>query len=202
MNNYKQRKQKYLLVLPVLFMFFGMVNLYRSKEGDGLVLVYWCASFIVTLWLSFPFYILKGVVDRSGVKGDAFSQVIKVKVLASCVLVCSIFTISLGLNEVYALFLTIFGMLASMAIFSTVARRRGQDFKGLLYASAPETYSKKVVKFFVGEIDWELNEVSSADNINPATGLPMMGAGYDSHGNAYGTSSSSSLSDSDSDYNR
>lgn len=201
MNNYKKRKQKYLLALPFIFVFIEMINLYRWRGADSLMIILWCVSFLITLWFSLPFYMLKEIIDKSGIEGGTLSKVIKVKVLFSFVLVCVIFTISFGLNDIYALFLSIAGMFVSMVIFSVVARRSAQGFEGLLYANAPETYSKKVVRFFVGEIDGKRNEVSGDDNINPATGLPMMGAGYDSHGNAFGTSGSYSLSDKESDYN-
>ncbi|TDN51483.1 hypothetical protein [Scandinavium goeteborgense] len=188
MNNFRKRKQRYLMGLPAMFLLLWLVSVFRWNDESDLFIFISLVSLFGVSFLSVSFYMINKIIDDSKIIDVELYRIIKHKVITSLTVLGGLSLIGCALNDAYALFLTVFSIVLSMNVFALVCRRGSQQFKSSLYSKAPRAYSKKIVDFFVGEIEWGGGIGSKVGDINPATGLPITDAGYDSHGNASASS--------------
>lgn len=193
MNNYKKRKQRYLLALPVIFFCLWLVNIYQWRNNSDLFVIVSIVSFLVAIWFSVPFFMLNKIIDKVNPMDISLCKVVRAKSLAACIVVMCASFICLTLKDVYASFFAVFGTILSFATFSLVERNKLRGIE-VLYYHATSLYATEVVKLFVGRLDRYQKTESKSDiyqsnlwgSYNPSNGSPVNTRMQDIHGSVIG----------------
>lgn len=188
MNNDKAQKKMYLSIMPTMFFLVWLKNMVPLSE-DKIVLS--VVSFPLVVWITFVFYCVYDLIERSGVVWHEIHYVIKVKILSSFIIIALFFLVGLTLNGMYATFFNMFGLALSLIVFSLVFRKKASANFSVLYKIASNIFTKSIVDFLVGKLSIDagsdnlIRNDDSSNIANPSSGFPMMPQTQHIHGKIY-----------------